>query len=335
MPIDKITISHIVSELIIITGVVFYYHRKCNHLQQQINELNLKLEKLNGTNYINSINRHDQFEKQTVQHINKLYSIINLIKTQNVDNVDKQVNLNFQTNSNDMFVPLYKEKENIRENYYEQNSIQGGTTRTLDAPISNPFMNTLSMLGPLTTMFKVVMEPKPPRPDEIFNNIDIKSELSKNKIVEIESDERSEVSGDLVISRNQEKQSETNSFLNKNSTIDMNKSIEDDSILDNELKEELDDLCSTTTSSMTTPRLTPSHNLNLELEFQNKLEECENGMCKISLEKNIKGHINENVKITNTNIEFNDQSNPLRYISQIPDTKRGRPKQKNKKITLF
>ena len=317
MPIDKITISHIVSELIIITGVVFYYHRKCNHLQQQINELNLKLEKLNGTNYINSINRHEQFEKQTVQHINRLYSIISSLKSsQIIDTTDKQVNLNFQNNSNDTFVPLYKEKEIIRENYSNQNSVTN----------SNPFMNTLSMLGPLTTMFKVVMEPKPPHPQEIFNNIDINSELNKNKIVEIDDDEY-----------RHEKRSET-LISNKNSTLEMNNLISDNRrevnsrdtdpyennfTLDNELKEELDDLRSTT-SSMTTPKLTPSLTPILNLDFQNTLEECENGMCKISLEKNT----NENIKTTNENIECNDRSNPLRYISQLPDTKRGRPKQK-------
>jgi len=294
MPIDKITISHIVSELIIITGVIFYYHRKCNQLQQQINELNLKLERLNGTNYINSINRHEQFEKQTVQHINKLYSIINSIKTQNNENVDKQVHLNFQNNSNDTFVPLYKEKESIRENYSNQNSVTN----------SNPFMNTLSMLGPLTTMFKVVMDPKPPHPNEIFNNIDINSELNKNKIVEIdETSVNTEMPNGLVSEK-----SET-----------------DISTIESELREELDDLHSTTTSSMTTPRLTPRLTPSpiSNIEFQNTLEECENGMCKINLEKNT----NEN-KISANNIEFNDMSNPLRYISQLPDTKRGRPKQK-------
>lgn len=323
MPIDKLTISHIVSELIIISGVVFYYHRKCTHLQQQINELNLKLEKLNGVNYINSIDRHEQFEKQTVQHINKLYSIINSIKTQNVDNIDKQVNLNFK-NSNDMFVPLYKEKENIREHYSNQSSNQSGVTRSIDTSISNPFMNTLSMLGPLTTMFKVVMEPKPPHPDEIFNNIDINSELNKNKIVEIANAFASE--NEPVSDKISTLQRNTNSNLN---TDDANAfASENDCTLDNELKEELDDLRSTTTSSMSTPRLTPRLTPSNNLEFKNTLEECENGMCKISLENNPKEIISESMKISNSNIEFNDQSNPLRYISQIPDTKRGRPKQK-------
>ena len=323
MPIDKLTISHIVSELIIISGVVFYYHRKCTHLQQQINELNLKLEKLNGANYINSIDRHEQFEKQTVQHINKLYSILNSIKTQNVDNIDRQVNLNFKNNSNDVFVPLYKEKENIREHYSNQSSNQSGATRTIDTSISNPFMNTLSMLGPLTTMFKVVMEPKPPHPDEIFNNIDISSELNKNKIIEIENEPVSSIVSETC--------SNKNSTLQRNSNTDDDANAfasENDCTLDNELKEELDDLRSTTTSSMTTPRLTPRLTPSHNLEFKNILEECENGMCKISLENNPKEIISESMKISNSNIEFNDQSNPLRYISQIPDTKRGRPKQK-------
>ena len=61
MTIDKTLISHVIAELIVISGLSFYYHKKCVNLQLQINELNSKLEKMNGINYLNSIKRHEQF----------------------------------------------------------------------------------------------------------------------------------------------------------------------------------------------------------------------------------------------------------------------------------
>lgn len=331
MAVDKILISHIVAELIVICGLAFYYHKKCNGLQLQINDLNSKIEKMNGINYLNTIKRHEQFENQTVQHINKLYSLLNNMNSgiNNVKNVNSISNSDILRTNNDSV---------IRENFYSHLNDNINTTENIPLqqpssqqqqlqkpPVSNPLMNTLSMLGPLTTMFKVVMEPKPQHPNEIFENIDIKTQLnnmsqqgfgtnmSQQKIVEVEDDDI------------------------------------DSETLDNELKDELNDLRSNVTSAMNTPIMTPKLALTSNIPT---LDMCDNGVCKLNFEndKNDKpenidqsGLNNKENNITLLNIEHTklevdktgqltessenvtDKSSPLRYISQ-PETKRGRPK---------
>ena len=299
MAIDKTLISHIVAELIVICGLSFYYHKKCSSLQLQINELNSKLEKMNGINYLNTIKRHEQFESQTVQHINKLYSMLNNMNGMN--NMSGISNSDILRTNNDSI---------IRENFYSQSnesaSLLSQNTSSQQAPlqkppVSNPLMNTLSMLGPLTTMFKVVMEPKPLHPNEVFENIDIKAQLNnQQKIVEVEDDDIN---------------SET---------------------LDNELKDELNDLRSNVTSAMNTPIMTPNLALASSMPM---LDICENGVCKLNFDNN-KNEESEQIGLNSENKDNNitllnidkevtsdkgDKSSPLRYISH-PETKRGRPK---------
>ena len=333
MAVDKILISHVVSELIIICGLAFYYHKRCNNLQQQINELNSKLEKLSGTNYINSVRRQEQFELQTVQQINKIYSILNSISTQQTTPSNSlsntPTNLPLQQPNQNMFTPSYTSENVIKENYSNmqtgQLSSQNNQQVQKNQQQSNPLMNTLSMLGPLTTMFKVVMEPKPQHPNEIFENIDIKTQLnnmsqqglgmnmSQRKIVEVEDDDI------------------------------------DSETLDNELKDELNDLRSNVTSAMNTPIMTPKLALTSNIPT---LDMCDNGVCKLNFE-NDKNDKPENIDQSNLNNKENnitllnieqsklevdktgrftelsenvtEKSSPLRYISQ-PETKRGRPK---------
>lgn len=299
MNIDKKLISHIVAEFLIISGLSFYYHKKCTNLQLQINDLNIKLEKMNGVNYLNSIKRQEQFENQTVQHINKIYSILN-----NPNNIN---NSNVGFNNNPVIDSLKINNEIIKENFYspslnetpqQSNFLQSHNVTQKNQSI-NPLMNTLSMLGPLTTMFKVVMEPKPPHPNEIFENIDIKSQLNTKKIVEIE-DSDNEINSEM---------------------------------LDNELKDELNDLRSNVTSTFNTPILTPKLSLTPSVP---SLDLCDNGVCKLNIENNLFRDIQEiEVKENKENKEDNrenkdnkenDKSNPLRYISQPLENKRGRPK---------
>ena len=283
MPIDKIFISHVVSEIIIIIGVSFYYHKKCSYLQSQIQELNNKLEKLNVNNYLALIERQKHFEQQTVQHINKIYSIVN--SRGNTNNIQ---NLNSQNNESMNFEQMSFPTENEKTITIEK--------KTQSQPQSqNPFLNTLSMIGPLSTMFQVVMEKKPPHPDEVLKNA---------KIVEIEDE----------ISSNEKIDTET---------------------LDNELEDELNDLRSTSTTAVNTPVLvprTPKH--YLKDNDISSLQKCENGICKIDY-TNISQKNVEQIDIESSNlsessitsdIKPSSQSSPLRYISQIPEQKRGRPK---------
>lgn len=327
MAIDKTLISHIVAELIVICGLAFYYHKKCSSLQLQINDLNSKIEKMNGINYLNTIKRHEQFENQTVQHISRLYSLLNM--NNGINNVNTISNSDILRTNNDSI---------IRENFYSNSTDNINKTENISLqqpssqqqqlpkpPVSNPLMNTLSMLGPLTTMFKVVMEPKPQHPNEIFENIDIKTQLnnmsqqglgmnmSQRKIVEVEDDDI------------------------------------DSETLDNELKDELNDLRSNVTSAMNTPIMTPKLALTSNIPT---LDMCDNGVCKLNFE-NDKNDKPENIDQSNLNNKENnitllnieqsklevdktgrftelsenvtEKSSPLRYISQ-PETKRGRPK---------
>ena len=290
MAIDKIFISHVVSELLIICGVSFYFHKKCSNLQQQVNELNSKLEKLNVNNYILSLKKQEQFEIQTVQQINKIYSMLNTI-------MNNQSYMDSNNPRSNVFNPVYNVENNtstIKENYSPP---QQSTTQQSQTPVKknnqNPLLNTLSMIGPLSTMFQVMVDKKPPHPDELFQNIDINK--MSGKIVEIEEED--------------------------------NINTEE---LDNELEDELNDLKSNITTTLntpiTTPRMTPSHS--------SLMNDCENGMCKLNLnstnENDTNNSTNNDVNNTNDNQikneSSNDQSSPLRYISQLPEGKRGRPK---------
>ena len=182
MSVDKILISHIAAELIVITGVAYYYHKKCGTLQSQINDLNTKLENMNGINYINSIKKQEMFEAQTIQHINKIYSIINNTNPMYLNNVsnDKQQYIdNMRQNDNTIkehfYPPNAPNMNNMNSSMITSQMVNKQTTNAHNQSNihTNPLMNTLSMIGPLTTMFKVVMDPKPPHPEELFNNIDL------------------------------------------------------------------------------------------------------------------------------------------------------------------
>jgi hypothetical protein len=312
MPVDKILLSHIVGELIIICGVTYYYHKKCNTLQLQINDLTSKLENLNGINYINSLKRQEQFETQTVQHINKIYTMLNNMNnnTNNMNNLTFPIPLNESGYMNTMHNMNTTKTENVIKEHYHSGSTQNLQNQSSNQSsnqkqITNPFMNTISMLGPLSTMFKVAMTPSPPHPDEIFSKIDIRSELN-NKIVEIE--EEPEI---------------------------------DSAILDNELKEELKELQSNITTAANTPVLTSKLS---NIQSVSEINLCESGVCKLNFD-NIEKKENETssetevekININNSDNMFNsnnvnntndsnNQSSPLRYISQAPEQKRGRPK---------
>jgi hypothetical protein len=261
MPVDKILISHVVSEVLIICGVTFYFHKKCARLQQQIDELNSKLEKLNANSYISSLKRQEQFELQTVQQINKIYSILN-----NINSLNNTSNINTIENTSTCFKPVYNEP--IRENYnsVQQESqvnkqvLQSNKPQLPQNTLLSGLSNGLSMLSslPISTMFQVVMKDKPPHPDELFQNMDINKELNKNKIVVVEDDEEE---------------------------IDINK-------LDDELQDELNDLKSNITTAMNTPVLTPL--LTPSQSNMSNLNLCEDGVCKLDMNKLNESSINNN-----------------------------------------
>jgi len=313
MPVDKIFISHVVSELIIIIGVSFYYHKKCSYLQSQIQDLNNKLEKLNVNNYISLIERQKHFEQQTVQHINKIYSILNSrnVSPQENQNIyNNQYSTSFSTDNMNFNPDRITEGFSLNGTKDTLNSTEKTQVSTEKKQSQNPFLNTLSMIGPLSTMFQVVMDKKPPHPDELFKNLNVDNVNGTRKIVEIEDDVNEQM---------------------------------DTTTLDKELEDELNDLKSATVTAVNTPVLvprTPKHFLN-----ENTLtsEKCENGVCKIDfstaerlststqLNSTLTQNDMEKLELETSKIEIQNetpssQSSPLRYISHIPEQKRGRPK---------
>jgi hypothetical protein len=309
MPIDKIFISHVVSEIIIIVGVSFYYHKKCSYLQSQIQELNNKLEKLNVNNYLSLIERQKHFEQQTVQHINKIYSMLNSrnISPQEQQNMYNNQFGSFPTTERFSNSQKYENMTFETENFsLDKDTVQTNSKvekKAAPQQSQNPFLNTLSMIGPLSTMFQVVMDKKPPHPDELFKNID--NVNGTKKIVEIEDEQIDTVT------------------------------------LDKELEDELNDLKSGTVTAMNTPVLvprTPKHFSNDSSILTP--DKCENGMCKIDytqVSQSTDTNINNQDMIDSTDLivsktetqndlQNSSQSSPLRYISQIPEQKRGRPK---------
>ena len=118
--------------------------------------------------------------------------------------------------------------------------------------------------------------------------------------------------------------------------------IEDDSdelnseMLDNELRDELNDLSSNVTTALNTPIMTPKTS---SIQNMSSLDLCENGICKLNFNdndqdvskdsvENKENDIIQKTEINNTEkVQMTDQSSPLRYISQEP--KRGRPKKNN------
>ncbi len=83
---SKILIAHVVTEVIVIAGVAYFFNKQNNELRKQITELKDKITVLeknceNTSNY-NPLSSNSQlqglneFKQQTQQHINNLYSII-------------------------------------------------------------------------------------------------------------------------------------------------------------------------------------------------------------------------------------------------------------------
>ncbi len=87
MNIPKFTMIHIASEILIIGGLSFMFHRKISDLNNKIINLEKKIEGLEKELEEDSVNRggngngitldqFSQFQQQTSQHINNMYSAI-------------------------------------------------------------------------------------------------------------------------------------------------------------------------------------------------------------------------------------------------------------------
>ncbi len=75
--ISKITIAHIASEVIIIGGISFFFHKKIADLKTKISELETKIVELEKNNSNDSMPKEEfiKFQQYISQHINNLYEI--------------------------------------------------------------------------------------------------------------------------------------------------------------------------------------------------------------------------------------------------------------------
>jgi outer membrane murein-binding lipoprotein Lpp len=80
--ISKVTIAHVVGELVVIGGLSYFFNKKLTEVNSKVADLEKKIEILekNGnvtdTSKFISIEQFNHFQQATTQHINNLYEII-------------------------------------------------------------------------------------------------------------------------------------------------------------------------------------------------------------------------------------------------------------------
>lgn len=91
MEVSKLMIAHIATEVVVIGGISFFFHKRIVELNTKIAELEKKLEKAEGCKCTSSEggSTGEAFQQQTTQHINNIYSIIRQI-TNNINESPQQ-----------------------------------------------------------------------------------------------------------------------------------------------------------------------------------------------------------------------------------------------------
>jgi len=83
MDASKIMMAHVATEIIVIGGISFFFHKRISELNTKIAELEKKLEKCEGCTGTAeggiTGEQFGQFQQQTTQHINNIYSAIRQI----------------------------------------------------------------------------------------------------------------------------------------------------------------------------------------------------------------------------------------------------------------
>lgn len=83
MDASKIMMAHIATEVIVIGGISFFFHKRIAELNTKVAELEKKLEKCEGCAGASegglTNEQFGQFQQQTTQHINNIYSAIRQI----------------------------------------------------------------------------------------------------------------------------------------------------------------------------------------------------------------------------------------------------------------
>lgn len=117
---SKIMIAHIATEVVIIGGISFYFHKKITELNTKISELEKKIENLPGGN------DDEKFKQQTMQHIRNLYENIkqfsNREEKANIgekSNIGEKVNIKMssQTHSSHIHHSSSDPKPDIKQNH--------------------------------------------------------------------------------------------------------------------------------------------------------------------------------------------------------------------------
>ncbi|MDD4931575.1 MAG: hypothetical protein PHG66_05550 [Candidatus Colwellbacteria bacterium] len=83
MDASKIMMAHIATEVIVIGGISFFFHKRIAELNTKVAELEKKLEKCEGCTGASeggiTGDQFNQYQQQTTQHINNIYSAIRQI----------------------------------------------------------------------------------------------------------------------------------------------------------------------------------------------------------------------------------------------------------------
>lgn len=319
MTLNKLTIAHIVSELLVVSAVAFYFHKKYIALQTQVQELVAKIEKLNLERVPIVCQKQEQFEAQITQQINKIWNVLNSSMPAMYPrefNQRPEFNQRQEFNQRPVFVPQYNvdssKQESVRENYANSNSnketkketSQNENTKPKEAKPFNPIQSALSMIGPLSTMFQLTTDRKTPHPEEIFQNVNIgavlqnqKQQTSSAKIVEVEDDPSN--SDELL-----------------------------DEKLDEELQEELKELCTPIVSASrfdnrSVQRFTDS------IAIVTVTQQSADPAVEVANSRSASRFSNDALELTNqeqSETPSSQSSSPLRFINASEQKKPGRRK---------
>ena len=161
---SKIMMAHIATEVVVIGGISFLFHKRISELTAKVSELEKKLEKCESGTSDGGITgeQFGQFQQQTTQHINNIYSAIRQIAN-TINGVTPPLEpLHSQPKKN---VRQQMKESQIREAHIREMSKKGNTT-----PLDQTPMSSLSLTPENNGLTKIELvideEEKKEIPDE-------------------------------------------------------------------------------------------------------------------------------------------------------------------------
>lgn len=198
---SKLLMAHITTEVIVIGGISFFFHKKISELNTKVSELEKKietfekLEKREGSSHSEdrfvTTEQFTHFQQQTTQHINNLYTVIRQI-TNNINSDNKQPS----GQTIDRIKELQMKEAQLRD-YHTQMKESQMKVKDIKTKNSVPYMETSFSLTPDNTngQSKIEIvddEEKEINEEELDNELeDELKDLSTTTCVNIDTDENS------------------------------------------------------------------------------------------------------------------------------------------------